>query len=220
MRWRSLFTNISTLHAVEDQLVEVLRLDLRSYDLAHQALFDRGNVTELRTEMFDTDHQVNLAVRDIRQQLLVHSAVSRSLVDMPAMFTYMSVLKDIERIGEYAKHILEIADARTGRVEVGVLIDLADHGERIAGLLEQVITVFADRDPDRARRLLEGSAPTLAELDHLITALTITQGPGYAAVPRALYYRYLKRIASHLHDVLSSLVAPVDRLEYYEVENR
>ena len=61
------------------------------------------------------------------------------------MFTYMSVLKDIERIAEYAKHILEIADARARRIEVGVLIDLADPGEQIAELLEQVIRVFADR---------------------------------------------------------------------------
>ena len=220
MRWRSLFTSVSTLHAVEDRLVEMLRLDQRSYDLAHQALFDRGNVTELRTEISDTDHQVNLAVQDVRQQLLVHASVSQSLADMPAMFTYLSVVKDIERIGDDAKNILEIAHARTGRIEVGILTDLTDHGDRIADLLGQVITIFADRDPDHARRLLEDSTPTLAELDRLVDELTVAPGPGYAAVPRALYYRYLKRIASHLHDVLSSLVAPVDRLGYYQPENR
>ena len=33
---------------------------------------------------------------------------------------------------------------------------------------------------------------------------------------RALLYRYLKRITAHLMNVISSLVMPVHRLDYYD----
>lgn len=39
-----------------------------------------------------------------------------------------------------------------------------------------------------------------------------------ADVSRALYYRYLKRITAHVMNFLTSLVMPVDRLDYYDEE--
>jgi hypothetical protein len=36
------------------------------------------------------------------------------------------------------------------------------------------------------------------------------------AAPRALFYRYIKRISAHLANVLSSVVMPVDRLDFYK----
>jgi hypothetical protein len=36
------------------------------------------------------------------------------------------------------------------------------------------------------------------------------------AVSRALYYRFLKRTTAHVMNVLTSLVQPLDRLDYYD----
>ena len=36
------------------------------------------------------------------------------------------------------------------------------------------------------------------------------------AVPRALLCRYLKRITGHLMNVITSLVMPLERLDYYD----
>jgi hypothetical protein len=35
-------------------------------------------------------------------------------------------------------------------------------------------------------------------------------------VSRALYFRFLKRITAHVMNFLTSLVMPVDRLDYYD----
>lgn len=40
--------------------------------------------------------------------------------------------------------------------------------------------------------------------------------PGRHAAPRALFYRYIKRISAHLSNTLSSVVMPVDRLDFYK----
>jgi hypothetical protein len=39
---------------------------------------------------------------------------------------------------------------------------------------------------------------------------------GEQAVAQALTYRYLKRIVAHLLNVLSAVVMPVDRLDYFD----
>ncbi|MEX0835395.1 MAG: PhoU domain-containing protein [Nitriliruptor sp.] len=214
MSWRSLFSGGGVLRDVEQLLVDMLRLDQRSYELAHQALLEGGDVAALRREISDTDHQVNLAEQQVRRQLVIHASVNESIADIPAMFVYMSIVKDIERIGDYAKNILDIARARTGRSDLGALAEVSIHRERVAELLAEVAATLEQRDADRAQRLLDASYPSLAELDRLVDELTISDEPGHVVVPRALYYRYLKRITAHLQNVLTSLTAPVDRLDF------
>lgn len=69
-------------------------------------------------------------------------------------------------------------------------------------------------DSAGARELLEQTAPLLIELDDIVDELIVSERPGHEAVPRALYCRYLKRIAAHLHNVLTSLVNPIDQLDF------
>ena len=40
--------------------------------------------------------------------------------------------------------------------------------------------------------------------------------PSRYAAPRALFYRYIKRLSRHLSNILSSVVMPVDRLDFYK----
>lgn len=40
--------------------------------------------------------------------------------------------------------------------------------------------------------------------------------PASDAVARALYYRFLKRITAHVMNLLTSLVRPIDQLDYYD----
>ena len=44
--------------------------------------------------------------------------------------------------------------------------------------------------------------------------------PATHAVPRALYYRYLKRIVGHLMNILTALVMPLDKLDFFWQEDR
>lgn len=215
MSWRSLFTTGDGLERVELRLIEMLRLDQRSFELANQALLHGSNAEQLRRTVSDTDHQVNELVQEIRRELIVHASVRETAAHVPAMFTYMSIIKDIERVGDYAKNILDIAFARADLSAASDLDDLTQHRDAIGQLLEQVTVVLADRDAEAANRLLEETVPQLAQLDERIDELIVSDRPGYEVVPRALYYRHLKRIAAHLMNVLTSLTAPVDQLDFY-----
>jgi hypothetical protein len=51
-----------------------------------------------------------------------------------------------------------------------------------------------------------------------VSALVTTDQPGHEAVPRALLFRYYKRIVAHLMNLLSAVVMPLDRLDYFDEE--
>lgn len=218
MSWRSLFSSGGALQDVEQILVDMLRLDQRSYELAHQALIEGGDVAALGREVSDIDQDVHLAEQQVRRQLVIHASVNESIADVPAMFIYMSIVDDIERIGGYAENILGIARARASRCDLGDLSDIAGYGDLVGELLAEVVTTLEARDADHAQALLDTSNSTMAGLDQIVDGLTVSDEPGHLAVPRALYYRYLTRIVAHAQNVLNSLAAPVDNLDFRQAE--
>ena len=56
----------------------------------------------------------------------------------------------------------------------------------------------------------------LDEYDAHVKAAARSTGPASDAVARALCFRFLKRITAHVMNFLTSLVLPVDRLDYYD----
>ena len=76
--------------------------------------------------------------------------------------------------------------------------------------------VFADRDTEKAQRLIEKADGFLKQYDRLTKAAYKSEGEASEAVARALYYRYLKRITAHVMNLMTSLVMPIDRLDYYD----
>ncbi len=54
------------------------------------------------------------------------------------------------------------------------------------------------------------------EFDECVMQQMGSGGSARDAVSRALLCRYLKRIAAHLLNVITSLVMPVHRLDYYD----
>ena len=56
----------------------------------------------------------------------------------------------------------------------------------------------------------------LDDYDAQVKAAFQWEGSPADAVSRALYFRFLKRITAHVMNFLTSLVMPVDRLDYYD----
>jgi len=54
------------------------------------------------------------------------------------------------------------------------------------------------------------------EFDECIEQQLASEDAAREAVPRALLCRYLKRITGHLMNVITSLVMPLERLDYYD----
>ena len=205
----------STIDEVETTLVQMV-LDGRDVlDTAMEALFGGGKSKATKRELKSTDRGINTAQRDVRRELMVHASL-RDTVDLPLVLAYMSTVKDVERIGDYAKNFYDLVKYGADFETAPDHDQLAGYRDRVSSLLGDAAAAFEARDADRARDLIAKADVFLDEYDaHVKAAYQSTGTPG-DAVSRALYYRFLKRITAHVMNFLTSMVLPVDQLDYYD----
>ena len=208
--------DVERLDRIEVTLQQMIVDDLHAFDLAMSALLGQRSPHEIGAELRATDHGVNAAERDIRRELVVHASV-HGAIDTPAILIYMSIVKDIERIGDYAKNLFDLAsdgaDLSTGRY-TGEVTSLA--AAEVPDFLREAAKSFAERDTESAKLLLHRGDALLDRFDTCVSDLVREEHPDHQAVAVALTYRYLKRIVAHGMNVLSAVVMPVDRLDYFD----
>ena len=203
------------LESIEDTVQTMLRHDRHEFDLAMSALLGEVAAADVREELRDTDRKVNQLEREIRRQLVVHSSVFGG-IDSPSVLVYMSIVKDIERVGDYAKNILDLA--RDG-ASFAAVPDI-EEWRRLARDISQFITdagaAFHSRDSERGQQLRRRGDALLRLFDEGVSSLIRQENPGDQAVARALAFRYLKRVVAHLMNVLSAVLMPLDQLDYFD----
>lgn len=203
------------MEGIETRVKTMLELDRLEFDLAMSALLGRVRAEEVNQQLRDWDRKVNRLEREIRRELVVHSSVFGG-IQSPAVLVYMSVVKDIERVGDYAKNLLDLA--RDG-ADLSTAPD-AEEWERLSAEVSEFIDVAGDafqkRDAERSRQLRTRGDELLDLFDERVSELIRAEEPGSQAVARALAHRYLKRVVAHLMNLLSAVVVPLDRLDFFD----
>ena len=202
---------------IESQVQRMIADARHTFDLAMNAVTG-GAVETVADEVRRTDRQINVTEIEIRRELLVHISV-HGTADAGEMLVFMNMIKDLERIGDYNKNILDVA------LE-GVSFSGAEDLERILGFRDELSSRIAlmgeildTRDEDRARAYIERGDQLRREFDGLVNELVHATAPALVAVPRALLYRFLKRVAAHCANVVTAVVMPVDRLDYFDEDH-
>lgn len=200
---------------VESTLLRMLQDDRHAFDAAASALIGGASHELVGPDLRATDRRVNDAEREIRRELVVHASV-QSQPDLPAVLAYMSIVKDAERIGDYAKNIYDLAAEGVDFSEAPDRDELVGIRDRVSNLIGEVTTVLDARDVDRARELLSEGDRMQDAFDAAVSRLVTSDAPSHHGVPRALFQRHCKRIVAHLMNMLSAIVMPLDQLDYFD----
>ncbi len=203
------------LEHIQTKLLEMLAHDRHSFDGAVSALLAGADSASIGPELRATDRRVNELEREIRRELVVHATV-HGADDVAAILVYMSIVKDAERIGDYAKNIYDLAATGVDFSQVEDRPLMVEFATRASEMITESGSAFADDDQTRASALIAEADGLLDTFDRLVDALVISDGVARDAVPRALFYRHLKRITAHLMNLLSAVIVPVDRLDYWD----
>ena len=202
---------------IESQVQRMIADARHTFDLAMNAVTG-GAVETVADEVRRTDRQINVTEIEIRRELLVHISV-HGTADAAEMLVFMNMIKDLERIGDYNKNIFDLA------LE-GVSFSGAEDLEQILGFRDELSSrivlmgeILDTRDEDRARAYIERGDHLRREFDGLVNELVHATAPALVAVPRALLYRFLKRVAAHCANVVTAVVMPVDRLDYFDEDD-
>lgn len=202
------------LDEVETSIVGMLRDGHDVFTTATDALFGGGKSKETRREVRTTDKGINEAQQHIRRKLMIHAAVNGA--DLPLVLQFASIVKDAERVGDYSKNMYDLV--KYGANFEGALDEeeLKGYRDKVGRLILDASDVFGAKDADAAQRLLGKADAFLDEYDTQVKAAYKSKEETSEAVSRALYFRYLKRTTAHVMNVLTSLVQPLDRLDYYD----
>ena len=199
------------------QSIQQMLVDCRhTFDAAINALLGGTDPEMVKKDIKKTDRRVNKAEREVRRELVVHASVRGASADIPMVLVSMSIVKDAERIGDYAKNIFDLALAGTNLSTVEDLPELITHRDRVSRLIAETARIFGERDTDAAHEILQDEDEHLDEYDDIVIAQIDSEAPASQAVPLALLNRYFKRITAHAMNILTSLVMPLDRLDYYD----
>jgi phosphate transport system protein len=200
------------LDTIESTIQRMLADDRVVFDLAMSTLLDGVEWKGVKREIKATDQRVNDGEREIRRDLVVHASVVGA-IDTPAILVYMSIVKDIERIGDYGKNLRDLA--RDG-ADLSAFPAWHETRTEVSRMIAETAEVFATRDAERARELLARGDELLDAFDHTVSQIVRGEDDRPQAVARALAARYIKRVVAHLTNVLSAVVMPIDRLDYFD----
>jgi phosphate uptake regulator len=203
------------LVSVEAKIQTMFRHDRHEFELAMAGLMGSAVAADINDEVRSTDRKVNELEREVRRELVVHSSVFGA-IDTPAVLVYMSIVKDVERIGDYAKNLLDLA---LDGADFSSLEDVDEWHRMIAETAESITATsvaFQARDAEKARRILSRGGKLLSALDAAVSELVRNSDREPQAVARALAYRYFKRVIAHLMNILTAVVMPLDRLDYFD----
>lgn len=205
----------SGLDAIEARVIEMLAISEEVLRLAVSAFESGASAEDLGPRVRKTDREVNRAERSIRRELVVHASV-HSGADLPLVLVYMSIIKDIERVGDYAKNIWDIAAAAERTSDRPDLSELTPLFARTIALVSEIRETYGRRDVDDATAILSRCDDWLDDYDARVDELMVSYIPSTVGVPKALLFRHLKRITAHLMNVLTAVVMPFDRLDYWD----
>jgi cell division septum initiation protein DivIVA len=119
-------------------------------------------------------------------------------------------------VGDYSKNMYDLVKYGANFEGAHDEEELRQYRDKVGQLILDAAEVFGGKDANAAQRLLGKADAFLDEYDTQVKAAYKSKEEISEAVARALYFRYLKRTTAHVMNVLTSLVQPLDRLDYYD----
>lgn len=199
------------LERVDGRVHEMLALDRHAFDLAMSSLLGEVDASEVKDEVRSTDQRVNQLEREIRRELVVNSDHFGG-VDAPAVLLYMSIVKDVERVGDYAKNLLDLALEGADLSRTPDAAEWRQCAREASEIIPQAGEAFGARDAAKCRAVIRAGEERIGRFDAAVSALVRGEDAGAQAVARALAYRYLRRVVGHLMNLTGTVVLPLDRL--------
>ena len=170
-----------------------------------------------RRQISKRDVEINQLERGIRKQVISHLTLGSSSGDIPYCLLLMSIVKDVERIGDYAKNLSEVHHEGGAVIPDDALgTELREIRDLVEATFSEVSKVFASSDAAAAAALITRGRAVNRRCDQLISGIAGSDYNAATATSMVLGSRYYKRIGSHLLNVLSGVVMPLHKLDYYD----
>jgi phosphate transport system protein len=204
---------VGGLDSITSKFGQMLEDGRHVFDLAANGLLGGIDPGVIREDLFKTDARINATEQEIRRALVVHGSVHGSM-NIAELLVMMSLVKDAERIGDYGKNLFDLVAEGTGLVDDAERQRLVQLKDRVSKQLVRARNIYDDQDEASALAFLREADELEDQCDASIHRLLGLEGANAAGA--VLTYRYFKRVTSHAANIVSSLVMPVDKLDFFD----
>lgn len=214
MRWlQRLGPESRSLNELHTQFLQMMLDGRHVFDAAANALLGGTNPEVIREDLFATDRRINKTEQAIRREIVVHGSIFGAAT-FPALLVMMSLVKDAERIGDYGKNIYDLAATSPPLGDEAQRSSLIELKDRVSKLIVRAHGLFEAQSDEGAREFLAEVQTLEDECDAAVDEGLHIEGENAAA--RVLAHRYFKRVISHTGNIVTSLVVPLDKLDYFD----
>ena len=213
-----IFKKEDLLQQSYDSCIKMLRTDFEMFEAVSKSLRN-SDTGELSIDIYAKDAEINAFEREVRRKVLAHLMTSPAR-DIVFGLILVSIVIDIERIGDFMKNIIELAEYHPRKLSGGPFEEfLVEIEIRVNKRFNLLIKSFEESDTEMARAIMLEHRDCTKSCDkilHRILKGELNELPSSDAVSIALYIRYMKRISSHITNVASGIVNPFDRIGFKE----
>ena len=211
-----LFRKESLLQQAYDRSLEMLEGDHEMFLAASSSLREHDDA-RIELDIYARDQMINAYEREVRRKVMTHLAVQSSR-NIAAGLALVSIVIDIERIGDLTKNIVDLALRHPGKLTCGSFeADIRKIETTVKSVPGTISPASRQGDEDKAKEVMSEHLWIVRRSDEIPNGLIGRTDPSIVcndAVSTALYVRFLKRISAHLMNIASSLVNPFDRIGF------
>ena len=221
----SIFTEILSVWRKEDLLSEAWEKSLEMLDLSHNMFVKavkkskKQESLSVLKQLKNRDKEINKYQREVRRKIITHFSLQNNINDISSIMVLMNMVVDIERIGDYSKNILDLAIYYPERLNTKILHpELHEIEQVVKSRFDKTVDAIKTEDVELASTLIKGfkkQVTTASDriVNNIISGeLNLESGSESAAI--VLYARYLKRIGSHLKNITTTVINPIDSIGY------
>jgi phosphate transport system protein len=213
----SIFRSDEPLSVMGERFAEMLNLAQQMTLQAGDIYFRMDPEPEGRTRIYKADVQVNKLERTIRKLVIAHLSIRGNTASLPYCLLLMSLVKDVERIGDYAKNLAEAPELNQQPLpDDDVVTELKEIRTGVETAFAATAQVFTSSDRERAMALIRQGRDLTHRCEALILRISRSEYRADLAAATILGSRYYKRIGAHVLNILSSVVMPLHKLDYYD----
>ena len=201
----SMFGASDPLREMGENFNRMLVLTHRLNLTASQIYFNEigGNGETERATLFEQDAQVNALEQTTRRQIITHLSLPGNEADVSYSLRLMTLVKDVERLGDYAKNLAQLAEIRHEIFPLGPELDeLLSIRRGVERIFSSAPNIVREASHDEALKLIRDGRMISRKWDRFIYQNgTSSNGAGTTTV-LILGTRFYKRTCGHLLNVL------------------
>ncbi len=192
-----------SLRRVQQEVLRMGTLVEQSFRLSHQALFERD--LEAVQKIDKIEQNIDIYYRQVESECATLMTLQAPVAqDLRLLSALMQLVRDLERIGDYAQDLSEMAVKLMKYSPHKILPEIAQMSEHAQLMLATSLVALADLDPSAGERVKELDDIVDDAYDRLYDIIAFERDiPGVVEpiLLLGLIIRHLERMADHATNI-------------------